>query len=85
MVDRLGEADIEQLIAAFASGTPKRDLADHYGISESSVKRLVRQHGVSKKSSGLSQGAYRICGTALARDEGSPRRREWILDEKGGE
>ena len=85
MVDRLGEADQEQLVVAFTAGTSKRKLAERYGISESSVKRLIRQHGVSKESSGLSQGVYRICGTALARDDGSHRRREWILDEKGGE
>lgn len=53
MVDRLCEADIERLIAAFAGGTSKRELAKRYGISESSVKRLVRQHGVSQRSSGL--------------------------------
>jgi len=53
LADRLGEADIEQLIAAFASGTSKRELVDRYGISESSVKRLVRQYGVSKLSSRL--------------------------------
>ena len=42
--DRLTEADIRLLIAAFESGTPKWKLAEHYGISESSVKRLVRKH-----------------------------------------
>lgn len=53
--DRLNEADTEQLIAAFTSGTSKRKLAERYGISESSVKRLIRQYGASKPSSGLSQ------------------------------
>jgi len=51
MVDRLGEADQERLIAAFTAGTSKRKLAERYGISESSVKRLIRQHGASKPSS----------------------------------
>jgi transposase len=46
--DRLGEADTERLIAAFTAGTSKRKLAGRYGISESSVKRLIRQHGASK-------------------------------------
>lgn len=54
MAARLSEADIEQLIAAFTAGTSKRKLAERYGISESSVKRLVREHGASKESSGLS-------------------------------
>jgi hypothetical protein len=56
--DRLYEADMERLIAAFTAGTPKRKLAERYGISESSVKRLIRQHGASKASSGLSR--YRL-------------------------
>jgi uncharacterized protein (DUF2235 family) len=51
--DRMSEADTEQLVAAFTAGTSKRKLAERYGISESSVKRLVRQHGASKPSSGL--------------------------------
>jgi hypothetical protein len=52
--DRLSGADTEQLIAAFTAGTSKRMLAERYGISESSVKRLIRQHGASKLSCGLS-------------------------------
>jgi FixJ family two-component response regulator len=55
MVDRLGAADTERLVAAFAAGTSKRELAERYGISESSVKRLIRQHGASKMSSDLAQ------------------------------
>ena len=44
---------MERLIAAFVAGDSKRELAERYGISESSVKRLIRQHGASKPSSGL--------------------------------
>lgn len=51
---RLSEADRERLIAAFAAGMSKRKLAGQYGISESSVKRLIRQRGASKPSSELS-------------------------------
>jgi hypothetical protein len=51
--DRLSQADTERLLAAFSAGTSKRKLAERYGISESSVKRLIRQHGTSKPSSGL--------------------------------
>jgi hypothetical protein len=46
--DRLSEVDTERLVAAFATGTSKRKLAEHYGISESSVKRLIPRHGASK-------------------------------------
>jgi hypothetical protein len=46
--DRLSETDTERLFAAFTAGTSKRKLAKRYGISESSVKRLIRLHGVSK-------------------------------------
>jgi transposase len=38
---------------AFTAGTSKRSLAERYGIGESNVKRLIRQHGASKPSGGL--------------------------------
>ena len=41
--DRLSEADLRQLVADFQGGTAKRKLAERYGISESSVKRLIRR------------------------------------------
>lgn len=53
VVDRLDKDDIETLVAAFTAGTPKRKLVERYGISESSVKRLIRWHGASKPSTGL--------------------------------
>ena len=53
--DRLSQADMERLVTAFTAGTSKRKLAERYGISESSVKRLIRRHGASKPSSGLPQ------------------------------
>jgi hypothetical protein len=52
--DRLSEADLGHLVAAFAAGTTKRELAARYDISDSSVKRLIRQHGASKPSGALS-------------------------------
>jgi len=52
--DRLSEIDTERLIATFTAGTSKRKLAERYGISESSVKRLIRQHDASKPLSGVS-------------------------------
>ena len=53
--DRLSETDTERLIASFNAGTSKRKLAVCYGISESSVKRLIRQYGASKASGGSSR------------------------------
>jgi hypothetical protein len=48
--DRLSEADVRLLVTAFESGTPKWKLAEQYGISESSVKRLVRRHRAGRKT-----------------------------------
>lgn len=42
VVDRLTGAELEGLIAAGTEGASKRQLAGRYGISESSVKRLIR-------------------------------------------
>ena len=51
--DRLGPEELEQLVGAFQRGTSKRQLAERYGISESSVKRLIRLRGASKPSNGV--------------------------------
>lgn len=48
--DRLSERDIADLIAAFKSGTPKHVLSKRYGIAERSLKRLLREEGVKRKS-----------------------------------
>ncbi|GAB3001896.1 hypothetical protein LWP59_34555 [Amycolatopsis acidiphila] len=45
--DRLTDADVRLLVQAFEQGTPKWKLAEQYGISESSVKRLLRAHRTS--------------------------------------
>lgn len=41
--DRLSPEQIAQLVARFEAGTAKLKLAVEYGISESSVKRLLRK------------------------------------------
>jgi len=51
VADRLTDADVRSLVVAFQSGTPKWKLAEQYGISESSVKRLVRKHRADRESS----------------------------------
>jgi hypothetical protein len=48
--DRLSADDVDALVSAFTSGIPKLKLAEQYGISLSSVKRLLRLHSVSKPS-----------------------------------
>lgn len=40
--DRLSETDVSELIVSFHDGTPKRELAERYGISLSAVKNLLR-------------------------------------------
>lgn len=47
--DRLSQADIRELVSAFQSGTPKWKLAEQYGISLSSVKRVLRKHGTRRQ------------------------------------
>lgn len=47
--DRLSEDDIRQLISDFQSGTPKWKLAEQYGISLSSVKRVLRKQGARRQ------------------------------------
>jgi hypothetical protein len=50
--ERLSEEDQARLVAAFRSGTAKWRLAERYGISESSVKRLLRSYQVTSPSLG---------------------------------
>jgi hypothetical protein len=42
--DRLGPDDVRGLVEGFRAGMSKRKLARQYGISESSVKRILRLH-----------------------------------------
>ena len=50
ITDRLSEQDVTKLIAAFKAGTPKRVLSERYAIGLTSVKKLLREHGVKKRS-----------------------------------
>lgn len=47
--DRLSEADVRAIVEKFEAGTPKHQLAEMYGISLSSVKRLLRRHRTEKQ------------------------------------
>ena len=44
VADRLGQRAVRELVEAFDAGTSKWRLAEQYGISLSSVKRLLREH-----------------------------------------
>jgi hypothetical protein len=45
VTDRMDDEAIAELVRSFQEdGTPKRLLAERYGISESSVKRILRKH-----------------------------------------
>ena len=44
LVDRLGEQIIRDLLRDSRTGTTHRALAERYGISLSSVKRVLRRH-----------------------------------------
>jgi DNA-directed RNA polymerase specialized sigma24 family protein len=44
--DRLSEADMQAIVQKFRAGTPKQELAEQYGISLSSIKRLLRRHDI---------------------------------------
>jgi DNA invertase Pin-like site-specific DNA recombinase len=43
LVDRLGEQIIRQLLEERRAGATKRELVERYGISMSSVKRILRR------------------------------------------
>jgi hypothetical protein len=45
---RLGDAAVADLVAEFVAGTTRQNLADQYGVSVSSVKRLIRGSGARR-------------------------------------
>jgi hypothetical protein len=45
LADQLGEAGVARLVARYRTGTTQQELADCYGTSTSSVKRLIHAHG----------------------------------------
>ena len=47
VIDRLGEDVVREVIEARASGVKLREVAERYGISESSVKRLMRDYKIN--------------------------------------
>jgi len=48
--DRLSDQKIDELVTAFQTGMPKHILAERYDINIKSVKKLLRERGVRRKS-----------------------------------
>ena len=47
MTERLGETAVREVVEARRAGMKLTDVAKQFGISESSVKRLLRDYEVS--------------------------------------
>lgn len=48
IADRLTKQDVAALLDAYRTGTPSRVLAARYGLGTTTVKRLLREHGVRR-------------------------------------
>jgi|SRR5689334_22862967 DNA invertase Pin-like site-specific DNA recombinase len=48
--DRLNEKEVTELVRLFNAGASKPELALQFDIGVGSVKKLLRQHGVKKRS-----------------------------------
>lgn len=46
---RLGDEAVAELVAAFIAGATRAGPADQYGVSLSSVKRLLRSSGIRRR------------------------------------
>lgn len=49
--ERLGEQNVSTLLRQYRDGTPAEVLAERFGVSLSSVRRLLRRHGVDHRMS----------------------------------
>jgi uncharacterized protein (DUF433 family) len=43
--ERLSETEVAELVSQFVAGITRQALVERYGLSLSSVKRLLRRHG----------------------------------------
>jgi hypothetical protein len=48
--DRFSEDEIAEMVSAFKAGTPKHVLAKRYDMNLRSLKKLLREEGVKRKS-----------------------------------
>jgi hypothetical protein len=49
LCDRFSLEDLRVMIDLYRSGTTAREVAEKYGVSLRSIKRLLRQHGVRRE------------------------------------
>ena len=49
VADRLSLSDVQTMIGSYRSGSTARFLSERYGVSTSTIKRLLREHGVRKQ------------------------------------
>jgi hypothetical protein len=47
--DRFSSEDLQSMIALYQSGTTARQVAERFGVSLRSVKRLLHRHGVRRE------------------------------------
>jgi DNA invertase Pin-like site-specific DNA recombinase len=50
MHDRLSAEDLHTMIDLYTSGATRAQVAQRFGISVSSVKRVLREHGIRKRT-----------------------------------
>jgi len=50
VAERLSEEGVQTIVREFAACTSKRGLAGRFSISESSIRRIVHEHGVRRRS-----------------------------------
>lgn len=55
--DRLDDADVQHLISCYRGGVTVRASAEHFKISMTNVKRLMRKHHVARKGASVAAGA----------------------------
>jgi transcriptional regulator of aromatic amino acid metabolism len=48
VTDRLSPSDIQVLVESYRTGSTAKVLAERYSVSTTTVKRLLREHGVRK-------------------------------------
>ena len=46
ITDRLSPTDVESLVESYRGGGTMKTVAERYGVSVATVKRLAREHGV---------------------------------------
>lgn len=53
--DRLSRQELSTIIESFNAGTPAHVLSNRYGVGETALKALLRQHGVRRRPVKLQQ------------------------------